>query len=329
MPLLALSLFLKKKRRNFEKKINNFNAFVAMKKYLSPYSFSVLVGAVVVALLTGWYAFAFTPPQDPPPTCDPGDVGCDAPVNVGGTLQHKQGTLQVDYLKSHSDVDVADDITADGGTVLIYDGTSNLIKESVLPFKKGDLIAPGDRPLISGLGSYLTDYFNIANLGISGTSASNVKSGVSFGPGNSITGTASTGQPLLPGADVVAAAGLRINGGSKKCYAFSFGKCTGAGSVSHWRASSYSWLLPHDPRGGVLNFNYASSPTQIISGCYEDSSCKTKLTRTLKANNSQLTCNAPYQAKTSTPIYAAYDRACAPLRLGLNNDCWPIACYAP
>jgi len=63
----------------------------------------MLVGAVVVALLGGWYAFAFTPPVDSPPTCNAGDPGCDAPINVGGTLQHKQGTLQVDNFRSYLD----------------------------------------------------------------------------------------------------------------------------------------------------------------------------------------------------------------------------------
>ena len=179
-----------------------------MKKYISPYSFSVLVGAVVVALLTGWYAFAFTGPSQIPPGCTSGQPGCDAPVNVGGTAQTKTGDLDItngvnallsaDLLFVGGNVDVAGNI-ADGGTT-IYDSSINKIDPAVLPFNQGDLIAPGDRPLISGLGSYLTDYFNIGSLGISGNSASNVISGVSFGPGNSITGTASAGGPitLLP-----------------------------------------------------------------------------------------------------------------------------------
>jgi hypothetical protein len=66
-----------------------------MKKYLSPYFFSVLVGAVVVAFLTGWYAFAFTGPSLAPPGCTSGDPGCDAPLHVGPIGQNKQAGLNL------------------------------------------------------------------------------------------------------------------------------------------------------------------------------------------------------------------------------------------
>ena len=78
----------------------------------------------------------------------------------------------------------------DASSQVIYDQGTQKIPEDRLPFKKGDLIAPADRPIIAGLGTYTTQYFSLANLGISGTQASNVKSGVTFGPGNAISGTA-------------------------------------------------------------------------------------------------------------------------------------------
>ncbi len=83
----------------------------------------------------------------------------------------------------------------DGAGQVIYDNSTKKIPEDRLPFKKGDLIAPADRPLISGLAAYPTSYFNLDALGINGTSASNVKTGVAFGPGNAIIGTDSGGTP--------------------------------------------------------------------------------------------------------------------------------------
>ncbi|HZX49788.1 MAG TPA: hypothetical protein VFE94_01390 [Candidatus Paceibacterota bacterium] len=290
-----------------------------MKRYFSPYSFSVLVGAVVVALLTGWYAFAFTPPQDTPPTCNTGDPGCDAPVNVGGTLQHKQGTLQVDYLKSHSDVDVADNITADGGSVLIFDSSVNKIDRGVLPFNQGDLIAPGDRPLISGLAGYLTNYFSIANLGISGTSASNVVNGVSFGPGNSIAGTASVGQPLLP-HDVVAAGGVQVTYPNSFCnyYVARWRRCVSDWGYTQPQFYGVGW---YDPRG-VLNLSVATGIT--YAGCYSDRSCST-----LKEHTGWATfqCNAPYRTSTSNAITGVYNGYCASGARGVRSCLQSITCH--
>ena len=73
-------------------------------------------------------------------------------------------------------------------TIPLLDNQGKLPLE-VLPFNQGDLLAPADRLLVQGLDSYLLDYFHIANLGVNGLEASNVKQGVTFGPGNTLTGT--------------------------------------------------------------------------------------------------------------------------------------------
>ena len=112
----------------------------------------------------------------------------DAFAAIGGTITNSGNLLVTGFLDVRGNIQ-------DGGTVIYNTGT-NKIEQAVLPFNQGDLIAPGDRPLISGLGSYFSSYFNIGNLGISGTSASNVRSGVAFGPGNAITGTYSGGGIL-------------------------------------------------------------------------------------------------------------------------------------
>lgn len=47
------------------------------------------------------YVFAdWTPPQNTPPLCPPGQVGCDAPVHVGTATQEKGGMLKVHGFRS-------------------------------------------------------------------------------------------------------------------------------------------------------------------------------------------------------------------------------------
>ncbi len=46
----------------------------------------------------GVYAANWTPPGSIPPLCPDGAPGCDAPVNVGGTLQKKEGGLKTGFL---------------------------------------------------------------------------------------------------------------------------------------------------------------------------------------------------------------------------------------
>ena len=84
---------------------------------------------------------------------------------------------------------VVKNIGADGTVecTALFEGGK--VAATLLPFEPGDLLAPGDRPLVSGLGSYSTDHFAIGGLGIGGASAKNVKAGVSFGPGGTIQGT--------------------------------------------------------------------------------------------------------------------------------------------
>lgn len=67
-------------------------------------------------------------------------------------------------------------------------GSDGKIPESLLPFSKGDLLAPADRPLVEELTSYSTSYFEIGALEISASSAGAVKQGVAFGPGSQLVG---------------------------------------------------------------------------------------------------------------------------------------------
>ncbi len=66
---------------------------------------------------------------------------------------------------------------------------SGRIRPELLPFSKGDLVAPQDRQLVEGLEGYGSDYFGISELGIDGNTAGNVRSGVRFGPGAEVVGT--------------------------------------------------------------------------------------------------------------------------------------------
>ena len=87
-------------------------------------------------------------------------------------------------------------VNADGtpqpGTVPVT-GTDGKIPESLLPFDKGDLLAPEDRLLVAGLDAVKSDYFRVVGLGIEGGVAKNVKKGVTFGPGDALEGELNPG----------------------------------------------------------------------------------------------------------------------------------------
>lgn len=58
-------------------------------------NFGIVLAVLVMFALT---AYAWTGPLTSPPTCNPGDPGCDAPVNVGVSNQIKLGSLGVAHL---------------------------------------------------------------------------------------------------------------------------------------------------------------------------------------------------------------------------------------
>jgi len=72
------------------------------------------------------------------------------------------------------------------------------IPAALLPFEKGDLLAPADRQLVQGLPAYKSDYFRVDELGILGNVASNVKEGVKLGPGGAIEGGMVASSGLMP-----------------------------------------------------------------------------------------------------------------------------------
>ena len=133
--------------------------------------------AITGAFLFSYAVFAFDAP-----TADPPGSNIPTPINVGPDAQVKSGGLWVDSLGVDGDI-------VDGSGSVIFDSGTRKIRESFLPFSKGDIVAPGDRSLISGLSSYATQYLRLNNLGISGTSASKVQCGQTFGPNNQVKGT--------------------------------------------------------------------------------------------------------------------------------------------
>ena len=138
--------------------------------------FSIFL-AITGAFLFSYAVFAFDAP-----TADPPGANVPAPVNVGPDAQIKSGGLWVDSLGVDGNI-----TDAFGG--VIFDGGTRKIRESSLPFSKGDIVDPGDRSLISGLSTYTSQYMRLNNLGISGTNASQVRCGQTFGSNNSITGS--------------------------------------------------------------------------------------------------------------------------------------------
>ncbi|MBI2463168.1 MAG: hypothetical protein HYV65_02970 [Candidatus Spechtbacteria bacterium] len=153
---------------------------------------STIAGLTIGITLVAYSAFAWAPPVQAPPN---GNTA--PPINTSAIDQSKAGSLLANGGVWAASLGVSGGAQffgniMDGSSNIIYDSSTKKIPAARLPFNQGDLIAPGDRPLISGLASYLTSYFNIANLGISGTTASNVRQGVTFGPGNSIVGTATS-----------------------------------------------------------------------------------------------------------------------------------------
>ena len=80
------------------------------------------------------------------------------------------------------------DTGAPAGAAIPVTGADGKIPEDLLPFERGDVIAPGDRAAIAGLGAYSEEYFGIAGLGIVGGIAAHVRKGVAFGPGGELQG---------------------------------------------------------------------------------------------------------------------------------------------
>ncbi|MBI5306484.1 hypothetical protein HZB04_02785 [Candidatus Wolfebacteria bacterium] len=135
--------------------------------------------------------------------------------------------------------------------------SSGTLDTSLLPFKKGDTITPGDRPLISGLASYLTAYFNISNLGVSGTNASKVAKSTTFGPNNEIIGTlpdVTSGQnwPTIPDSGWTQCASFTDTAGDDistswaySCDGYKYLKfqCTINGTYGGTAGTIYSYLV--------------------------------------------------------------------------------------
>lgn len=111
----------------------------------------------------------------------------DSDINVSGNSTFVD--IYADNIYVNEDL-YANQVYSSGNKVATLDNTGK-VPLSQLPFRKGDLISPADRPLINGLPEYQTEYFSISNLGISGTSASNVVEGVTFGPGKNMVGSLS------------------------------------------------------------------------------------------------------------------------------------------
>jgi hypothetical protein len=92
------------------------------------------------------------------------------------------------------------------------------IPQELLPFNKGDLLAPADRQLVQGLADYENEYFNIEELGIEGGVGANVKEGVKFGPGGMIEGSMSACWGNFEGSLVVASGVQHLDAGYAHCY---------------------------------------------------------------------------------------------------------------
>ncbi len=143
--------------------------------------------------------------------------------------------------------------------------TSGKLDSSILPFKKGDTLAPSDRSLISGLTGYNNNYFNIANLGISGATSSKVAKGITFGPNNEITGSlpdVTSGQnwPTIPDSGWTQCASFTDTAGDdisitwgNTCDGYKYYKfqCTLNGTYGGTAGTTYSYI--------VENFLYISN----------------------------------------------------------------------
>ncbi|MDA3855647.1 MAG: hypothetical protein PF569_05275 [Candidatus Woesearchaeota archaeon] len=112
-------------------------------------------------------------------TFDVNDIGADI-INVNDINADTINASRIDSIEIYKNGDDVATLDASGKVPL-----------GQLPFHKGDLISPTDRPLISGLSGYDTNYFSIGNLGISGSQASNVREGITFGPSSSLSGSLS------------------------------------------------------------------------------------------------------------------------------------------
>lgn len=128
-----------------------------------------------------------------------------------------------------------------------------LIDQTLLPFKKGDLIAPSDRSTVEGASgaSYTTDYFNIDmfNINISTQSSDQVCSGTRFGPGYQIKGAATCSALMLDDTD---------NDSYFDCDQALQGNDCNDETSSAYRDSPKWWLTSTDPAYGEYTGNWKS-----------------------------------------------------------------------
>ena len=79
----------------------------------------------------------------------------------------------------NASLNVTGSIFLNGTTIATLDSSGKIPIEQ-LPFHKGDVVSPANRPLISGQAAYDEYYFDITNLGITGVSASKVAVGTTL-----------------------------------------------------------------------------------------------------------------------------------------------------
>jgi hypothetical protein len=169
-----------------------------MKLKVLPFLYGIFTGIVFLFVA---HAFAWTnPPTGTPPNCPSGYPGCDAPLNVGGTAQHKTGPLAVNSASDPAS-GVALSVAGLGaftsvaaGTLQVTGGSPSVGK--VLTAVDGTGLAQWSAPGGGGTASVITIDLNQAttNLGVHTFCAlGSIQYGFQTSIGNaivSITGTA-------------------------------------------------------------------------------------------------------------------------------------------
>ena len=113
-------------------------------------------------------------------------------------------------------LNVNGNITQNGTHIATLDNNGK-VPINQLPFHKGDLLAPVDRPLISGQSGYNSYYFDIYNLGINpDLTASKVAYGINFGLNGNIHGNytsdgTATSNKIVTGYSAYIK-GVKVNG---------------------------------------------------------------------------------------------------------------------